>query len=390
MSAPERPPLPALAMGLASTVQTPQPITDSMLTPEDIVEITSFEFKDTLNAADKSDIASRSSQCDGYMIILRDGHSPYSSYPFALHTTLSLPWVPQITLDGSLRLVSQSCLGTTTSADIRCCHACQKLSLSTALEGILARIEDGVHENSGFAYYGFSGLHNMLNHKNQWIEFYQLRGLIQARKLLGRVVVLADNMCLLMAISSGQTKRLDRVISIGLRQKKGYRGLLASVIAAAQGHYKPKLFTEEEDRKAILVWKLAGNRVAEIEHNSAGAPSVSYLRTRSIVPHIIPSPAQPEVHHVMSNIKVTLESILDEIHSIRTGKSLHTVVMFDELTTEKKIHWDPKTNNFLGICRQHAHKTSVQFINEGDVEELFQHIDEGDVHYAGEVREPTW
>ena len=27
------------------------------------------------------------------------------------------------------------------------------------------------------------------------------------------------------------------------------------------------------------------------------------------------------------------------------------VLMFDELATEKRIRWDPKTNCFLGLCR---------------------------------------
>jgi len=68
------------------------------------------------------------------------------------------------------------------------------------------------------------------------------------------------------------------------------------------------------------------------------------------------------------------------------AKVLHTVVMFDELAAEKRIRWDPKTNYFLGVCRQHAHKTSMEFINEGDLEELFRCLDDGDIHYAAEVR----
>lgn len=60
--------------------------------------------------------------------------------------------------------------------------------------------------------------------------------------------------------------------------------------------------------------------------------------------------------------------------------------MFDELATEKRVRWDPKTNFFLGICRQHAHKTSTEFVNEGDMEELFKNLDDGVVHYVAEVR----
>ena len=59
--------------------------------------------------------------------------------------------------------------------------------------------------------------------------------------------------------------------------------------------------------------------------------------------------------------------------------------MFDELATEKRICWDPKTNYFLGLCREHSHKTSTEFINEGDMEELFQKLDDGTIHHTGEV-----
>ena len=44
------------------------------------------------------------------------------------------------------------------------------------------------------------------------------------------------------------------------------------------------------------------------------------------------------------------------------------VLMFDEIATEKRLRWDAKTNYFLGFFREHAHQTSMEFINEGDLE----------------------
>lgn len=65
---------------------------------------------------------------------------------------------------------------------------------------------------------------------------------------------------------------------------------------------------------------------------------------------------------------------------------LHVVAMFDEVAAEKRIRWDLKTNFFLGVCREHAEKTSMEFINEKDMEKVFRCLDEGEIHYAGEVR----
>jgi len=68
------------------------------------------------------------------------------------------------------------------------------------------------------------------------------------------------------------------------------------------------------------------------------------------------------------------------------GGILHAVLMFDELATEKRIRLDRKRDFFLGVCRQHGHRTSLQFVNTEDLEELFQSLDDGEVHYAAEVK----
>jgi hypothetical protein len=56
-----------------------------------------------------------------------------------------------------------------------------------------------------------------------------------------------------MAIVSGRISQVNYLINIGLCQKKGAHGLLASCMAAAEGYYNPRSFTEEEDMKALLL-----------------------------------------------------------------------------------------------------------------------------------------
>ena len=82
-----------------------------------------------------------------------------------------------------------------------------------------------------------------------------------------------------------------------------------------------------------------------------------------------------------------ISGVLDVLHNqVQTGGVVHAVLMFDKLATEKIICWDPKSNLFLGVCQQHAHKASTEFVNEEDMEELFRNLDDGMVHYAAEVR----
>lgn len=157
---------------------------------------------------------------------------------------------------------------------------------------------------------------------------------------------------------------------------------MASLEAAAQGIYHPKNFTEEEAMRALLAWRLGGNHLA---HRSRDDPSLTCLRRISFTPPIVPSHAQPTVLEVSTNVSATFANDLDIIQSrIRV---LRTVVAFDEVATEKRVRWDPKTNFFLGICREHSHRTSLEFNNEGDLEEVFRCLDDGEIHYAAEVRE---
>ena len=347
----------------------------------DIIDVDSFKFEDTLEHTKTPAPA-----CKGYTLSFPDSKSPHTVYPFALHDTLVLPW-DYMVKNSAMSLFARSCTGHS-EGELLACQSCRQLPKNKILEGVLARLAEGVHENANFAYHGFSGLQEMLRRKNQQIDFYRLRGLNQAKNLLSKATALSEQKRLVTAIASGKVNRVDRIITMGLRQKKGVRRLLASLEAAAQGYYHPKSFTEEEDMRALLLWKLGGNQVAQINHRAQDAPSVSYLRTRSTVPPITPSHAKPTVDQVRSNVNATLRSMLGVLHSqIGEGaKVLHTVVMFDELAAEKRIRWDPKTNYFLGVCRQHAHKTSMEFINEGDLEELFRCLDDGDIHYAAEVR----
>lgn len=320
--------------------------------------------------------------CNRYIFDFPDGQNPHTAYPFTLHNLHSIPWNYSVQ-NGIMMLYSWSCNGYSQHGNKTSCKACQGLAENGTLDGIQMQIKDGVSKSAPLAYHGIGGLLSLMKLQNIDKEFYRMQGLNQTKKLLGKATALSDHKCLLIAMASGKVARLDVVIWVGLQQKKGIKGVLASLEAATQGLYRPKSFMEEEDMRALLFWRLGGNRVANIYQCSLNGPSVSYLRRRSIVPAIIPSHAQPTIEQVRTNVDSTFESIASLLQQL--GR-LHIVAMFDEVAAEKWIRWDPKTNLFLGVCREHAEKTSMEFINEKDMEEVFRCLDEGEIHYAGKVR----
>ena len=101
-------------------------------------------------------------------------------------------------------------------------------------------MDGGVHENATFAYHGFNGLIKILDHKSKKLECAQLRGLNRARGPLVKDGELSEYKRIALVISSGNVGRVKRVIVQGLTQKKGIRGIMASLEIAAQEIYHPK------------------------------------------------------------------------------------------------------------------------------------------------------
>jgi len=244
-------------------------------------------------------------------------------------------------------------------------------------------MKHGVDENAPFVYYGIDGLIRLLQRKNERIDFYQLKGLNQARSLLWKARALDNHKRFMIAITSGNVERVDRLIRIALEQKKGIRAILELLDAAAKGVYKPKSYSEKEAMMSLILLRLGGGRLASFGQKALGLPSRGTLGTRAIVPPIIPSFTVPSIFEIGANIIASFESVMDVVRA--QGGRLHAVLMFDEIASEKRIRVDRKRDVFLGVCRQHGGKTSLKFVNEGDMEELFHSLDDDDAHYAAEV-----
>ena len=103
--------------------------------------------------------------CPGYELHFPLGQQAHTSYPFALHTVLPLPW------DYSGRrnaffLISHMCTGVA-GRNGQCvrCDACNDLRNNEYLQKIVARIKNGIHENTPLIYNGVGGLIDIVHRK---------------------------------------------------------------------------------------------------------------------------------------------------------------------------------------------------------------------------------
>lgn len=363
-----------------SQSRTPEPLDITIISDDE--DILSTQHTTRINETNHQPSEKRLETCPGYLLTFPPGQWADTSYPFALHTLLSLPWYYNARKEGFF-LVSHSCLGRAVTG--RRCGPCGDLGDNVYLKKIIARYTNGVHDNSPLVFHGIGGLVEVVRRKTSLIDVLRLRRLNDARKLVGQEGVIDVHKQMLVALSTQRIPRIDHVLRVGFKHGAGIHSILDMVKRAAAGTYHPKGFDEEDDLQALLFLRLGGARVADIAHHIFGTPSVQTIRTRTSVPQIIPSPSFPTRDEIQRNVVASFEGLLDGL-GVPGQKQLHTVAMFDELAIEKRPRWDDKSNKVLGICREHGRETSLEFTTEEDLEALWDELGCGKIHLAHEVR----
>uniref|UniRef100_A0A8H7XX72 Uncharacterized protein n=1 Tax=Psilocybe cubensis TaxID=181762 RepID=A0A8H7XX72_PSICU len=319
--------------------------------------------------------------CKGYPLPIPPGNSPHSTYPFSLHDTLSLPWNYEVK-HNQMVLRSFHCKKSGSLVHFGICSACHELSTDATLKGIIDRMEHGINDNTPYAYYSINGLKAKLRQKDTKISFLKLRGISQARTILRKTTSLGYHKRLMVAVASRRYGNVERLFQIALRQKRGVPYIISMYEAAASNLYRPKSFSEHDDMLGLLLMKLGGSRIAGIAHRALGLPGITTLRNRAIMPPLIPSPSHPTESEVSKNLLACFESLKDVLAGVDV---LHANLQLDEIAVERRIRWDDHTNVFLGVCREHGKQTALEFNSESDMVELFQSLDNEEVHFAREA-----
>ena len=205
------------------------------------------------------------SNCQGLIIKLPPGQSPHSAYPFGLHDELGDPWDYAVA-NGTLVLRAQRCLQRLPRTDKNPCSNCEVLEDNPNLQGVLDRIEEGIHENSRLVYNDVGGLIENIRRKNWQIKVLQREKFNDAWKLVSQVTALDNNKEWIMAIGSGKVEQMERLVKAALANKQGVCGMLQMYDQAAQSVFKMRNYTEEDKLHSLLLWHLAGARVAGIAH----------------------------------------------------------------------------------------------------------------------------
>lgn len=311
------------------------------------------------------------------------GVLPYGAYPFMLHEVYILPWDIHI-VGHRLSIQSTNCNGIQ-GRQSESCQPCTELLTHRIVEGILGRIEHGIHANTAFAYQPIAGLIEILWKKNVMLDGMRFKHLSISWTLATRARTLGQYEQLVMAMSEKSVNRLDALLRAGLNRGVGVRGMMELLDRAQKGLYKPKNFSEEEMSRGLLFLRLGGARVASLAHQTLGLPGVSTLRRSSAVTPLSPSAGFPSKTEIQHNLQAAFKKIHND-----TEDGCGYVLMIDEIKVEERLRWDPSSNKILGLCREHTRQVGLDFCSIDDAKVIIQGILRGKIHYAGEVSTTIW
>lgn len=323
--------------------------------------------------------------CPGFHVDLPPGMSPHTAYPFALHEKLGDLWDYSV-CSGQLTLRARGCLRSCVKESLMC-QECRLLPKNGSLSGILDRIRDGVHANAPFVYHGTGGLIKIAREKSGRIIALKLRSLNDARKIVAKAGALDHYKEWVMAVGSGRVERVERLVKNAVAQKRGIRGILKMYTDADRAVYPTRNYSEEDRSRALLLWRLGGARVAEIAHKSLALPSLRTVCRMSTMTPLIASIGHPTSLDVEHNTTACISMISDP-ELLAMSNVVHQSLLFDELKSEERVRWDERTNNIVGICREHGHKASLSFTSKHEADLLLEKVLEDEVHIATNVSVP--
>jgi hypothetical protein len=249
--------------------------------------------------------------------------------------------------------------------------------------GIRHRILDGTHENTSWVYLTPAEMFAALQRKTKIINNLKLRALNNAASIGVRNRHLQAWKRLAMAIGSSDIPRIHALMATQVRAGASVFSILEKLDLAAARQYSPKGYQQADFERAFLIYKLGGRSAANIAQRSMGLPSIDATKRHIATAPLQPSPGFPTQRELSLNLRqcYPLENVMPDQPIY--GMS----IQYDELKVQERLRWDPRSNNILGICREHGKTCALQFQSIAQADTIAQALRDKPqrIHLATEV-----
>lgn len=291
-------------------------------------------------------------------------------YPFQLHALMKLPF----SVSGE-SLFSERC-SLTVNLPGETCEACQMLPYMKAVEQIESRAHVAdKHINLRFLTY--SQLQERIEKLKTERSDLWLSSLNQARKLNRIAKSLEAHKRLVLCLSENDVPRLRQLLKVALQNGRSIHYVIDKIHEAIMGLYRARGYTEKDVDLGCLILRIGGPRLLHALRQVYGLPSVSFLYQKKIPTFKACSGAfSSEV------LRANIDQMIGE--SPEHSRCLW-VLMWDEVSAEKRLRWNAADNLLYGLCREHGHRVSLEFNAVEDVEAVYRATQQDVVHMCCEV-----
>jgi hypothetical protein len=250
------------------------------------------------------------------------------------------------------------------------------------ISGINERNKNGIRDNTPYKWYTMADLIGLVQRKNAQINTLKLAGLNMAHSLLSRSRHLEAHKRFLLAVSEGNVPRMHTLVSVSRKAGDSIYAILDKYNRAARDVFRPLSYEERDYQQVFLFHKLGGVAVAELAHRAFGLPSIETTRRHIVTKPLIASPKMPTVREMAQNLNQAFPPCTG---AVVVHRKCGFQLMVDELKLECRMRWDARTNQILGVCREHSTPYSLEFRSMAQAVALRDGIQAEKVHLASEV-----
>jgi len=317
--------------------------------------------------------------CPGYNFALPAGHLPYASYPFLMHTTISIPW--DVNIRGNKIMLRSHRCAETIPNNSPMCFSCKRIHDHSLVAGMRKRQISGTHESTPWMYLTSAEMYSSLQRKSAREKALKFKALNTARKLNTRNRHLEGWKRLIMAVGRDDIPRLRSLIATECRHGRSVFSMLEKIDRAALGTYRPRGYDEADFQRAFLLYKLGGRSAAKIAQRTLGIPSIDTAKRHIVTKPLRSSAAFPTTLEMSSNISSIYPKV--PVNDVAPTKGM--VIQVDEIKLQERLRWDPRSNMILGVCREHGSQCSLEFRSETQADLILDRLKKNEIHLASEV-----
>ncbi|KAK7024705.1 hypothetical protein R3P38DRAFT_2707584, partial [Favolaschia claudopus] len=166
------------------------------------------------------------SVCPGIQLVFPPGQNHHTSYPFGMHSQITVPWDYFSEADGFF-IRSTSCRKRVHGSESHLCKPCDELNRrNDLLHDTRQRIKDGIHENTPMIYFPIGHLIRRVRKKNDQLEALRLTKLNDDRVLAGKIAELDLHKQFMMAIATNDAPRISALVRAGINNGESIQAML--------------------------------------------------------------------------------------------------------------------------------------------------------------------